>query len=59
MSQLHPNSLLTLAIFQFLCEAFVGGSPIGCALPPLLQREVGVWCAMIGGFTFHLCDGQG
>jgi hypothetical protein len=32
LSHLHPNSLRGLH----------GGSPIGCALPPLLQREVGV-----------------
>jgi hypothetical protein len=25
---LHPNALLTLAIFQYLCEAFVGVRPL-------------------------------
>jgi hypothetical protein len=24
LAHLHPNALLTLAIFQYLCEAFVG-----------------------------------
>jgi hypothetical protein len=27
LSQLHPNSLLALSIFQYLCEAFVGVHP--------------------------------
>jgi hypothetical protein len=27
LSQLHPNSLLALSIFQYLCEAFVGVNP--------------------------------
>jgi hypothetical protein len=27
LEHLHPNALLTLAIFQYLCEAFVGVHP--------------------------------
>jgi hypothetical protein len=27
-AHLHPNALFTLAIFQYLCEAFVGVRPL-------------------------------
>jgi hypothetical protein len=28
LAHLHPNALLTMAIFQYLCEAFVGVRPL-------------------------------
>jgi hypothetical protein len=57
--QLHPNSLLTLAIFQFLCEAFMGGHPLVALFRHYYNVRLESGSAMAGGFTFHLRDGRG
>jgi hypothetical protein len=59
LSQLHPNSLFTLAIFQFLCEAFVGVHPSVALFRHYYNVRLESRGAMSGGFTFRLCDGRG
>jgi hypothetical protein len=57
--QLHPNSLLALAIFPFLCEAFVGVHPSVTLFCHYYKVRLESRGAMSGGFTFHLHDGRG
>jgi hypothetical protein len=58
LSQLHPNSLLALAIFQFLCEAFVGVHPSVALFRHYYNVRLESGGAMTGGFTFRLRDGR-
>ena len=56
LAQLHPNGLLVLAIFQFLCEFFVGVMPSVA----LFRHYFGLRVEgkfMSGGVTFCLRDG--
>jgi hypothetical protein len=59
VSQLHPNSLLALAIFQFLCKAFVGVHPSVVLFYHYYNMRLESGGAMAGGFTFHLRDDRG
>jgi hypothetical protein len=59
LSQLHPNSLRTLAIFQFLCEAFVGVHPWVALFRHYYNVRLESSSAMAGGFTFRIRDGWG
>jgi hypothetical protein len=59
LSQLHPNSLLALAIFQFLCEAFVGLHESVALCRHYYSARLESRGAVVGGFTFRLGDGQG
>jgi hypothetical protein len=57
--QLHPNSLLALAIFQFLFEAFVGVLLLVALFCHYYNVRLESDGAMAGGFTFRLRDGRG
>jgi hypothetical protein len=57
--QLHPHSLLALAIFQFLYEAFVGVHPSVALFRYYYNVRMESRGAMSGGFTFRLYDGRG
>jgi hypothetical protein len=57
--QLHPNSLLALAIFEFLCEAFMGVHPLFALFRHYYNARLASSGAMAGRFTFRLRDGQG
>jgi hypothetical protein len=57
--QLHPNSLLALAIFQFLFESFVGVHPSVALFCHYYNPRLESRGAMSGGFTFCLRDGWG
>jgi hypothetical protein len=59
LSQLHPNSLLALSIFQYLCEAFVGVHPSVALFRHYYNMRLDSGGAMSGGFTFCLRDGWG
>jgi hypothetical protein len=59
LSQLHPNSLLALSIFQYLCEAFVGVHPSVALFHHYYKMRLESGGAMSGGFTFRLRDGRG
>jgi hypothetical protein len=59
LSQLHPNSLLAMAIFQFLCKAFVGVHSSVALFCHYYNARLESGSAMAGGFTFRLHDGQG
>jgi hypothetical protein len=58
LSQLHPNSLLALAIFQYLYEAFVGVHPSAALFRHYYNMRFESGGAMAGWFTFPLCDGR-
>jgi hypothetical protein len=50
LAHLHPNALLILAIFQYLCEAFVGVCPSVALFRIFFEA-----CLDAGGaFSFHL-----
>jgi hypothetical protein len=57
--QLHPNSLLALAIFQFLFESFVGVHPSIALFCHYYNLRLESGGAMSGRFTFCLHDGRG
>jgi hypothetical protein len=60
LSQLYRNSLLALAIFQYICEAFMGlhpSVPLFCYYYNARFKESSG--AMTNVFTFHLHDGRG
>jgi hypothetical protein len=51
LAHLHPNALLTLAIFQYLCEAFMGVRPLVGLFRVFFKA-----CLDAGGaISFHLC----
>jgi hypothetical protein len=50
LAHLHPNALLTLAIFQYLCEAFMGVRPSVALFRVFFEA-----CLDAGGaISFHL-----
>jgi hypothetical protein len=51
LAHLHPNALLTLAIFQYLCEAFMGVRP----LVGLFRVFFKACLDASGAISFHLC----
>jgi hypothetical protein len=59
LSQLHSNSLLALAIYQYICEAFIGVHPSAPLFHHYYNARLESNGAMAGGFTFRLHDGQG
>jgi hypothetical protein len=59
LSQLHPNSLLALAIFHFLCKAFVGVHSSVALFCHYYNVRLESGSAMADGFTFRLRDGRG
>jgi sterol desaturase/sphingolipid hydroxylase (fatty acid hydroxylase superfamily) len=56
LPQLHPNTVLALAIFQFLCEDFVGVMPSVPLLCHYFVPCVELGDAISGGVTFRLWD---
>jgi hypothetical protein len=59
LSQLHPNSLSALSIFQYIHEAFVGVHPSVARFRHYYNVRLEFRGAMSGGFTFRLRDGRG
>jgi hypothetical protein len=59
LSQLIPNSLLALAIFQFVCEAFVRVHTLVALFRHHYNMRLESGGAMTGRFTFRLHNGQG
>jgi hypothetical protein len=51
---LHPNALLTLAIFQYLCEAFVGVRPSVALFRVFFKARLYAGGAISGCLSFHL-----
>jgi hypothetical protein len=51
---LHPNALLTVAIFQYLCEAFVRVSPSVVLFHLFFEACLDAGSAMSGCLSFHL-----
>jgi hypothetical protein len=59
LSHLHPNSLMALAMFQFLYEAFVGVHPLVELFRHYYNVRLESDGAMTSGFTFRLRDIRG
>jgi hypothetical protein len=55
LAHLHPNALLTLAIFQYLCEAFVGVRPSVNLFRVFFDARLDARGAMSGCLSFNLC----
>jgi hypothetical protein len=53
-AHLHPNALLTLAIFQYLCEAFVGVRPSVSLFRVFFEARLDAGGAISGCLSFHL-----
>jgi hypothetical protein len=51
---LHPNALLTLSIFQYLCEAFVGARPSFALFCIFFKVCLDAGGAISGCLSFHL-----
>jgi hypothetical protein len=56
LAHLHPNALLTLAIFQYLCEAFVGVHPSVVLFRVFLEVHLDASGAILGCLSFRLCS---
>jgi hypothetical protein len=54
LAHLHPNALLTLAIFQYLCEAFVGVRPLVTLFRVFLEVCLDARVANSSYLSFHL-----
>jgi hypothetical protein len=54
LAHLHPNTLLTLAIFQYLCEAFVGVRPSVALFRIFFEAHRDASGAISGCLSFHL-----
>jgi hypothetical protein len=54
LAHLHPNALLTLAIFQYLCEAFVGVCPSVVLFRVFFEARLDAGGAISGCLSFHL-----
>jgi hypothetical protein len=54
LAHLHPNALLTLAIFQYLCEAFVGVRPLVALFHIFFEARLDTGGAISGCLSFHL-----
>jgi hypothetical protein len=55
LAHLHPNALLTLAIFQYLCEAFIGVHPLVALFRIFFEVSLDIDGAISGCLSFHLC----
>ena len=56
LAQLHPNAILALAIFQFLCEDFVGVMPSVPLFCHYFVPRIELGDAISCGVTFRLRD---
>jgi hypothetical protein len=56
LAQLHPNAVLALEIFQFLCEDFVGVLPSVPVFRHYFVPRVELGEAISGGVIFRLRD---
>jgi hypothetical protein len=54
LGHLHPNALLTLAIFQYLCEAFIGVRPSVSLFRIFFEAHLDASGAISGCLSFHL-----
>jgi hypothetical protein len=54
LAHLHPNALLTLAIFQYLCEAFVGVRPSVALFCVFFEAHLDTGGAISSCLSFHL-----
>jgi hypothetical protein len=54
LAHLHPNALLTLAIFQYLCEAFVGVRSLVVLFRVFFEAHLDASGAISGCLSFHL-----
>jgi hypothetical protein len=54
LAHLHPNALLTLAIFQYLCEAFVGVLPLVALFRVSFEARLDAGGAISGCLSFLL-----
>jgi hypothetical protein len=54
LAHLHPNALLMLAIFQYLCEAFMGVHPSVALFRVFLEARLDASGAISGCLSFHL-----
>jgi hypothetical protein len=54
LAHFHPNALLTLAIFQYLCEAFVGVRPWVALFCIFFEAHLDAGGAISGCLSFHL-----
>lgn len=57
VAQLHPNTMLTLAIFAQLCEGFIGVVPSVALFLHFFIPRVELKKPLSGGVTFHLWNG--
>jgi hypothetical protein len=55
LAHLHPNALLTLAIIQYLCEAFVGVRPSVALFRVFYEAHLDASSAIFGFLSIHLC----
>ena len=56
LAHLHPNAVMALAIFQFLCEGFVGVMPSVLLFRHYFVPRIELGDAISGGVTFRLWD---
>lgn len=56
MAQLHPTSFFTLAVFQHLCEAFVGVMPSVALFRNYFYLRVEKKTSLSSGVVFRFCD---
>jgi hypothetical protein len=56
LAHLDPNALLTLAIFQYLCEAFVGVRPLVALFRIFFKAHLDAGGAISGCLSFCLCS---
>jgi hypothetical protein len=54
LAHLHPNALLTLAIFQYLCEAFMGVRPSVVLFRVFFEARLYTNGTISGCLSFHL-----
>jgi hypothetical protein len=55
LAHLHPNALLMLAIFQYLCEEFVGVRPLVALFRIFFEARLDAGGTISGCLSFHLC----
>jgi hypothetical protein len=53
-AHLHPNALFTLAIFQYLCEAFVGVRPLVTLFRVFFEARLDARGAISDCLSFHI-----
>jgi hypothetical protein len=54
LAHLHPNALLTLDIFKYLCEAFIGVRPSVTLFRVFIEAPLDARGAISGCLSFHL-----